>query len=157
MVLSRLQNHRSGVFSLIPPILFQAYPESRSKVQWWTALTLAGIGALALGLSFREIFSPDIGLHLAAGRWIIEHGSFPTRDVFTYTVPGNDYVDLYWLYQLLVTVADRLGGEFALVLLNGFFILSALYLFFYRSHLGRMTPLALSLMVLFCVTVTMNY
>ena len=142
---------------MILPIPLRTYLESHSKLRWWNALTLAGIAALALALSFREIFSPDIGLHLAAGRWIIEHGSIPATDVFTYTVPGNDYVDLYWLYQLLMTGADKLGGEFMLVLVNSLFILTTLYLLFYRSHFGKTIPLAVSLVVLFCVTLTINY
>ncbi|MFN3344045.1 MAG: hypothetical protein ACK412_00150 [Chloroherpetonaceae bacterium] len=44
----------------------------------------------------------DIGFHLHGGKWIWQHRAFPDKDAYTYTVPNNDYIDLHWLYQLLM-------------------------------------------------------
>ncbi|MGD0340769.1 MAG: hypothetical protein ABSA76_03560, partial [Bacteroidales bacterium] len=48
-------------------------------------------------LSLRLLSDPDLGFHLKAGKWIVENGSFPSKDTFTYTVNNNDYTDLHWL------------------------------------------------------------
>jgi tetratricopeptide (TPR) repeat protein len=53
-------------------------------------------------LSLRLLSDPDLGFHLKAGKWIVENGSFPSKDTFTYTVNNNDYTDLHWLFQISV-------------------------------------------------------
>lgn len=112
---------------------------------------------LALTLSFREIDSPDIGLHLAPGKWMLSHLSFPTTEIFTYGASGNSYVDLYWLYQVTVAILERLGGPLLLVSFNALFILAALTVMCRRSLAGPEPPVRLALLMLLLVAATANY
>jgi len=87
----------------------------------------------ALFLSVRQIYSEDIGFHLQAGRWMLENLSFPDKDTFTYAANENKYLDLYWLYQLLMYSVYSVGGSTGLILVNSFFILSSVFLLFKRT------------------------
>lgn len=94
------------------------------------AIALLSVFALSISLSFREIDSPDIGLHLAPGKWILSHHSFPTKEIFTYGAANNNYVDLYWLYQVAFALLDGMGGDFLLVFANALLIVSSLFVMF---------------------------
>lgn len=74
----------------------------------WLALGFC----LALGvlLGWRQIASPDIGFHLSTARWIVEHRAFPSTDLFSFTFQGHPYVDLQWLFQLVMYGANAVGG-----------------------------------------------
>ena len=130
---------------------------ARKDVKPFVTLALAFILLLSLALSFREIYSVDIGLHLATGKWITSHKAFPQKDPFTYTVAENDYIDLYWMYQVFLSYIDKAGGNFLLVCLNGLLITLSVYLMFYRSHHLSVPPPLLSLVILFFVALTVNY
>ena len=66
-----------------------------------------GLGAL---LGWRQIVSPDIGFHLSSARWMLEHRAWPATDPFSFTVTGHPYIDMQWLFQLMLYGANRLGG-----------------------------------------------
>lgn len=83
---------------------------------WIIPLILVFI--LLIVFSLRQISSLDIGFHLASGRWIIENFSFPSKDVFTYTVNDNEYVDMQWLFQVVNFVAFRIFGYDGITYLN---------------------------------------
>jgi hypothetical protein len=87
----------------------------------------------ALFLSIRQIYGEDIGFHLQAGRWMIENLSFPDKDTFTYTANENKYIDLYWLYQLLMYGTYLVGGSVGLILVNALFVVSSVLILFKRT------------------------
>jgi len=60
----------------------------------------------------------DLGYHLRGGQWILEHHRFPSKDTYTYTRSSADYLDLHWLYQILIYATYVIGGYTALSLLN---------------------------------------
>jgi len=43
----------------------------------------------------------DLWWHLATGRWIVEHGTVPTQDPFSYTAAGHPWIAYSWLPELL--------------------------------------------------------
>lgn len=101
-------------------------------------------GALAL----RLMVDIDIGFHLHGGEWIWQHRAFPDKDAYTYTVPNNDYIDMHWLYQLLLFGIYSLSGFEGLTVFNALLILTALGLLLVRLlSTGTPIPLALSMMV----------
>lgn len=73
-------------------------PRSRALVAF---LLLALVGSwwllLAWSLGAR---SPDLGWHLAAGRWIVEQGLVPRTDPFSFMTEGLDWWNLNWLAQI---------------------------------------------------------
>jgi hypothetical protein len=69
---------------------------------------------LLVAFSAKKIHDRDIGFHLRAGEWILDHRSFPTTGVFSYGIPDHDHVNLYWLFEVTQAVLFKLGGYVAL-------------------------------------------
>jgi tetratricopeptide (TPR) repeat protein len=61
-------------------------------------------------LGWRSVVDPDVGLHLAGGRWIAEHAAVPETDPFTWTVSDHPTVAYHWLFQLGLYGVERLAG-----------------------------------------------
>jgi hypothetical protein len=98
------------------------------------ALALAGFVA---GLF--PIFDGDLFWHLAAGRWIAEHGAIPRADPFRFGAEELPWIDHEWLFQLVVHALERAVGLDGLVVvrataLAGFALL--LYAVARRGGLG---------------------
>jgi hypothetical protein len=66
----------------------------------------------------RYLSDADLGYHLRGGQWMLEHHGFPSKDTYTYTRSSADYLDLHWLYQILIYATYVIGGYTALSLLN---------------------------------------
>ena len=84
-------------------------------------------------LAWRSVVDVDVGIHLAGGRWIADHGALPALDPFTYTVSEHAYVAYHWLFQLALHASERAAGvagmaslRFALLLATGTLLLAAL-------------------------------
>lgn len=76
----------------------------------WLLVALAAIGVLGIVLGVRLIASPDLGFHLATARWMLDNAAFPATDPFTYTVSDHAYIDLQWLFQMVVYGMHQLAG-----------------------------------------------
>jgi tetratricopeptide (TPR) repeat protein len=74
-----------------------------------TALVLLTIAAAFL-LGCQELFDSDVWWHVRAGQWIWEHRRVPALDPFTFASADRTWVDLHWLFQLMLAGAHRLGG-----------------------------------------------
>ena len=116
-------------------------------------LPLAGLLVVA-AFALRRLDDFDTWWHLAAGRWILENRSIPSTDVLSFTVPTNEWVNLQWLYDLLLYVVYGAGGASSLVLLStGCFVLAfALLAANLRRHAG---PVGTTLILLW-VAMTVN-
>lgn len=60
----------------------------------------------------------DTYSHIAAGRWILEHGVVPTFDPFSHTMRGAPWTAFEWLSQVVLALAHQAGGWTALVVLT---------------------------------------
>lgn len=80
---------------------------------------------LAAALAWRQEVSLDLGFHLASGRWILEHGSWPETDPFTYTVADHPYIDMHGLFQVLLAMVERAWGLTGIGLLRLALVLGA--------------------------------
>jgi hypothetical protein len=47
----------------------------------------------------------DVSWHIAAGRWIMEHGRIPTTDPFSHSMPGHPWVAHEWLPEIAYAFA----------------------------------------------------
>jgi hypothetical protein len=79
-------------------------------------LVLLGVAALAAAVALLDIVSWDYWWHLRTGRLIWDTGAVPRIDVFSYTAEGARYVDIHWLFQLLLYGIYSLGGHTGAVL-----------------------------------------
>jgi tetratricopeptide (TPR) repeat protein len=80
-----------------------------------TAFVLFAV--LALSLFAHTIIDTDIWWHLSAGRDILQNGKIPAIDPFSYTAGGNEWIDLHWLFQVLVYGVYQTFGSYSLSLL----------------------------------------
>lgn len=87
-------------------------------------LVLCAVAALTVLLAWRSESSRDFGYHLATGRFILEHGSWPRVDSFTYTLEGRPYLDLHGLFQIVLALAYRAGGMIGIGVLRVLFALA---------------------------------
>jgi hypothetical protein len=73
----------------------------------WLAAALSVVVIRALAW---PIIPSDFWWQLAYGRWIVENGSIPAVDYFSYTRAGEPYFDQPWLAQILMYWIYRIGG-----------------------------------------------
>jgi hypothetical protein len=52
----------------------------------------------------------DTYWHIVIGRWIIEHGAVPHRDLFSFSMPGAPFVPFEWLAEVAIAwIYDHFG------------------------------------------------
>jgi hypothetical protein len=72
--------------------------------------------ALLLGATFLvQMWDFDEPWHLATGRWVLEHGSVPREDPFSFTAKGLPWHGVSWLSDVAYALAHRAGGVAAVV------------------------------------------
>lgn len=65
------------------------------------ALTLVALGIGAV-CCLKRPYCFDLWWHLAAGRWMVEHARVIRHDPFSFTAQGQEWVDVSWLFQLIL-------------------------------------------------------
>jgi len=110
--------------------------------------------ALAAILAFRRIDDFDTWWHLASGRFIAQHHAIPHTDVLSFTVPTNAWVNLQWLYDLLLYALFSIAGPSGLVIASAACFVATFALL--ARHLARhVGPVASTLLMLW-VAATVN-
>src|SRR5688500_5809434 len=61
-------------------------------------------------IGLRPLADNSFLTHLATGRIILETGSVPTTDPYTFTAAGEPWVVQSWLASVLYASAERLAG-----------------------------------------------
>ena len=90
----------------------------------------------------------DTFWHIAAGQWILDHGSAPRADPFSYSFAGAPWTAHEWLSEVLMALAYRAAGWNGVLLLAGFAAAATAGLL--AIHLGRyLRPLPRSLVLYF--------
>lgn len=113
--------------------------------------TVCAIAALLV----RQFNSPDIWWQIAIGRNIIDTMAVPHLDHFSAAGWGRSYHDSHWLFQIVLAIADRIGGTDAVGVIP-VAIWSAAFICCYRSIRRWLSPSA-SCLLLFVVAVSCNY
>jgi len=88
-------------------------PRSEIVQAWGVSLLAAAVVGYAACFSLMDT---DIWWHLAAGRLIVQERWPIFADPFAADTLGVAWVDVHWLFQVLVFLLHRLGGIAALVL-----------------------------------------
>lgn len=110
------------------------------------AAALAYLGFLALGQ--RLLVDQDTYLHIATGRWVLEHWLIPTQDPFSHTLRGAPWTAHEWLAQAILALAHQAGGWVGVVALTAFAFACALATLS-RSLLRTMAPVHALMFVAF--------
>jgi hypothetical protein len=113
------------------------------KLAGWATVALATI------LAFRRIDDFDTWWHLAAGRWIVRHGTVPLTDTLSHTVRSHRWINLEWLYDVGIYLLHSLGGPVLLSFAEAFCFALAVWLLIrlVRPHLGDVGGALLTLPV----------
>jgi tetratricopeptide (TPR) repeat protein len=72
---------------------------------------------LGLCLFANKIIDADIWWHLRTGQYIVETHTIPGADMYSYTAGGNRWIDLHWLFQVVLYGAHSVLGSYGLSLL----------------------------------------
>lgn len=80
-----------------------------------------GVCVIAAGVAIglRPLADNSYLTHLATGRLILDTGSVPSADPYTFTAHGTPWVVQSWLASLLYASVERLAGALGLRLLSG--------------------------------------
>ena len=91
-------------------------------------------------LSFRSIDDLDYGIHVATGRWILEHGTVPRTDPFTWSIPDHPYVAYHWGFQVLIAAAEGGVGPLGPVLLRSGLVIATVLALVLSIRSRRVDP-----------------
>ncbi len=126
------------------------FPNDR---KWFIPLVLTA-GFVFL-LCLRQLSDPDLGFHLKYGEYILHHASVPDNDLTTYTAGDHRYVDLHWLFQVVLYGLYRAGGYETISLFVCLAGCSLFLLLFYRQR-KESVPVPVSLGWLFVAFVIID-
>lgn len=99
-----------------PPLLLGAnsHDLGNKKGQWDWLICLLLVW-MFLACCF-PLFDADLFWHLKTGEWIIQNGTVPGFDLYTFTDLDKRWVDLHWGFQVVSAMIYRIGGANLLVL-----------------------------------------
>ena len=89
-----------------------------ARTRWfrWVLGLMALVTAYALCVF--PLYDTDFWWHLRTGDLIRATGSIPQGDVFSYTHFGDDWIDLHWGFQVLVSVVYQVAGISGIILVK---------------------------------------
>ncbi len=125
-----------------------------SRVTRRLVLALPGL-AIALGFAFglRRLDNTDTWWHLAGGRWIVAHRTIPWTDPLSWTVPDHPWINVQWLYDVVLYGLYQVGGPSFLVVVSAlaYTLAAALLVMNVRRHVG---PLLTTLLCAWAILVS---
>lgn len=84
--------------------------ERTTGVSVRATLVLAALYLIPPALAIRPIIDPDIWWHLRQGQWIVEHGTVPSTDPFSWFGVGRQWIAYHWLFEVLVYGLHAMAG-----------------------------------------------
>lgn len=72
----------------------------------------------AFALGMKQLRDPDIWWQLVNGKWMLDNGSISNVDAFSYTAAGKSWVNVNWLYQIVIAVLESGMGPHGVMLLQ---------------------------------------
>lgn len=79
-------------------------------LSWPLVVGLVTFGLFGFAGRDTLLGDPDTYWHLAAGRWMLEHGAIPSQDPFSHTMAGAPWVAHEWLSEILLAGLLSLAG-----------------------------------------------
>lgn len=92
----------------------------------WAHLALAAVVVLAGIIACNKVWDSDAFWHLRSGQWMLDHGRILDHDPFSLAdappgagdAAGRRWVNVYWLFQIVIAGLHALGGFAALSVLQ---------------------------------------
>lgn len=115
--------------------------------RWQFSIVALVLGAALLAAA-HTVADPDLWGHVRFGQLILERGSIPRWDPFSYLTAGQPWINHEWLAEVAFAAAFELGGAGGLVALKALLSLS-IVLWVYVLLLGRgLEPLRAGILVM---------
>jgi hypothetical protein len=76
----------------------------------WPLLAALAAYLYAFSRGNELLIDGDTYWHIATGRWMIQHGTIPSTDPFSHTMPGATWTAHEWLSDLILATAHQWGG-----------------------------------------------
>lgn len=83
---------------------------------------------IAIAFSLKNLREPDLWWQIRTGEWILENHRVPTQDIFSYTYPGAEWINVKWLSEVLYALITNLSGPQCVFLLQA--VVACLLVFF---------------------------
>lgn len=126
-------------------------------VSWPLLVGLVSLAAVLEVPRFSVLLGdPDTYWHLAAGRWILEHGVVPANDPFSHSMPGVPWMAHEWLSEVVLTSVHQLAGWTGLVVLVAL-VFAGTLAYLLRFLLARMEPIHALLLTAFAAGMVMGH
>lgn len=93
-------------------------------VNWLLCLLVALFASL---FAVEEIYNYDIWWHLKTGQLILETGSIPTTDPFSFSTQGSAWSPHYWLSDVLFAAVEKTAGLNGLILFKALIVAGAFF------------------------------
>ncbi|MEW5820872.1 MAG: hypothetical protein AB1782_11835, partial [Cyanobacteriota bacterium] len=96
----------------------------------------------------------DTGFHIMTGRYIIDNLTFPRGDIFSYTVPGQEWIPFSWGTGVVFALIDSIAQLNGVVLISAIIILATLFISYclLRHWQINFFLTVLSMLLLTCLT-----
>lgn len=101
-----------------------------ARTIFWLAIF---VGALAQGPQMMNM-DGDLGRHITIGGVILDSGQVPTRDIFSYSMAGEELTPHEWLAQVAFALAYRVLGLDGVVIISAGIIATAFTLVLTRAY-----------------------
>ena len=122
-------------------------------LSWPLALGLLVFICLCNAEGLPLLADPDSHWHIAVGSWILEHGTVPDVDIYSFTFAGQPWIAKEWLSQTLLAVAYNSGGWGGVMALSAA-ALGVTFALLLRLLLRDLKPLPAVLFVLAALVMT---
>lgn len=76
------------------------------------------VALCAFVLGMKQLREPDIWWQLLAGKWMLDNGAITRTDVFSYTMQGGQWINVKWLYEVIIAFFEKVMGPEVVMLLQ---------------------------------------
>lgn len=133
---------------------------TRREVRQFPTLDHVWLGAAVALIALRCLLTPipphDFWWHMATGRMIVQSGTIPTVDQFSFTQAGRPFYNQSWLAQIIMYGLYQMGG-IPLLLVTQALVLVLAYGLLLRLCIKRSGSLRLSVGLLLMTTMPMSF
>lgn len=82
----------------------------------------------AFVLGMKQLREPDVWWQLFSGRWMLENGVIAKTNLFSYTTPGSKWINVNWLYEIVIATLEKGFGPHGVILLQAIINVAIVYL-----------------------------
>ena len=122
--------------------------ESKDSVSIFTKISLCALVALFIGATVQKIWGVDTWWQLSAGRFFVEQRSFPLNDVLSYSAANHEWIEVRWIFCVLMYGLWSLAGPAALIALQVIALGAVWWMFMRTTRSISMTPIGVAVIAL---------